>query len=51
MLGVGIGLWIVYSPLVWIRRIEPLAKPLVFAAAMILFGVVVTSYFAIDEFV
>ena len=51
MFVIAICVWVVYTPLVWIRRIEPLAKPLIFAAVMILFGVIVTSYFAIDVFV
>lgn len=43
----GICIVILYSPLVWIRRIEPLSKLLVFAALMILVGVVTTSAFAL----
>ena len=43
----GLCIFILYSPLVWIRRLEPLSKLLVFAALLILIGVVTTSSFAL----
>ena len=45
----AIFVFIVYCPLVWIRRIEPLAKVLIFAAAMILLGVTTTAAFALSQ--
>ena len=42
----ALGVFIVYSPLVWIRRIEPLSKLLIFALAMILLGALTTTVFA-----
>jgi len=42
----ALGVFIVYSPLVWIRRIEPLSKLLIFAMAMIILGALTTTVFA-----
>ena len=44
----GFAIWLIYSPIVWVRRLEPFAKAFIFATAMIALGVVTTSYFATD---
>ena len=43
----GIAIFLLYSPLVWVRRLEPLSKLFIFAAMMILLGVLTTSVFAV----
>ena len=43
----GMGIFLLYSPLVWVRRLEPLSKLFIFATFMILLGVLTTSVFAI----
>ena len=43
----GIGIFLLYSPLVWIRRLETFKKAFVFAVAMIALGVATTSVFAV----
>lgn len=43
----GIGIFLLYSPLVWARRLETFKKAFVFAVAMIGLGVATTSVFAL----
>ena len=44
----GIAVWLCYSPLVWVRRMERFSKCFIFAVAMIMIGVLTTTYFAFD---
>lgn len=46
MLYFGLAIWIFYTPLVWVRRLEPLSKLFIFSVFMILLGVLTTSIFA-----
>ena len=43
----GITIWILYTPLVCIRRLEFLSKAFIFACSMILLGVITTIVFAV----
>ena len=42
----GIAIWVLYTPLVWIRRLEFLSKAFIFACFCILLGIVTTLVFA-----
>lgn len=42
----GIAIWLLYTPLVWVRYLERFGSCFVFASAMILLGVLTTTYFA-----
>ena len=42
----GIALVLIYSPIVWVRRLETFSKAFIFAVTMICLGVVTTSVFA-----
>ena len=44
----GLFIWILYSPLMWIRTLEYFAKGFIIAVFLILLGVATTSYFALD---
>jgi len=44
----GLAIFILYSPLAWVRRLEPLSKLFIFSVFMILVGVITTSVFAFD---
>ena len=44
----GIAIWLCYTPLVWVRRIEQFSKFFIFAVIMILVGVLTTCFFASD---
>ena len=43
----GVAIWILYTPIVCIRRLEFLSKAFIFACFMILLGIVTTLVFAI----
>jgi len=43
----GLIIWVVYSPLVWVRTLQFFSKAFIFAVAMILIGVLTTAYFAL----
>ena len=44
---VGIGIWFLYTPLMWIRNLEKFSNFFIFAMAMILLGVLTTSFYAL----
>ena len=45
----AVMIWILFTPLVWVRRLEPFKYTYMFAVSMIALGVIATSVFAIDE--
>ena len=45
----GILIWVIYTPLVWIRYFKFLEKAFIFAVFMILLGVMTTAVFALKE--
>lgn len=45
----GILIWVIYTPLVWIRYFKFLEKAFIFAVFMILLGVMTTVVFALKE--
>jgi len=44
----GLFIWLIYSPIMWVRKLEYFAKGFIFAIFLIMLGVLTTSYFAID---
>lgn len=42
----GIAIWMLYTPLVWVRHLERFSKVFIFAVMMILVGVLTTTYYA-----
>lgn len=47
----GLIIWLIYSPLVWVRTLEYFKRAFAFAMLMIALGVVTTSWFAGEQIV
>lgn len=44
----GLCIWLIYSPLMWIQRLENFSSGFIVAVFLILLGVATTSYFAVE---
>ena len=44
----GLCIWILYTPINWIRRLEVFSKAFIFAVSMIILAVIITSVFAFN---
>ena len=45
----GLIIWVIYTPLVWVRRLKFLEKAFVFAVFCIILGVITTTAFALKD--
>ena len=45
----GLCIWVLYTPLVWVRRLKFLEKAFMFAVFCIILGVITTTAFALKD--